>query len=504
MMSSLFIGATGLKTHGQGVGNIGHNISNVNTVGYKRMVTTFESLYNETLPTTGGPNTDSTPKNLAQMGKGVGVAAVRTVFEQGHFDPSNTVTDLAIGGKGFFQVAQDGEQHFTRAGNFRFDNSGYLIDPNGYRLQGNAIDDDGNVGGLADIRLSQNSASQAVDPGSASTAVTMNVNLGDTSDNTQSATNPFFSMLENWGTDQPPLGSAAFNFKNSIQVYDSAGESHSLDVYFDGASVSNAGGKTYMEFAVSSPDAPTGSGAAPYMTGVLVFSSSGQMEGMSAYTPTAGTGTLSDWAPASFDADGHPQFNAVFDDGAGGTTTQTMSLNFGFEASAGAAWSGGGATAADVGADPAGLPAYSGTRASRTTTAFEGSSSSQFQTQDGYAEGYLTNISIDTEGVLSGKYSNGNSKDLYEIPLFYFTNQWGLKREGDNHYSATKDSGAALEGKPETNGLGKVHSSSIEMSNVDIAREFVSMITMQRGFQANSRIITTTDRMIQTATQMKR
>jgi flagellar hook protein FlgE len=114
------------------------------------------------------------------------------------------------------------------------------------------------------------------------------------------------------------------------------------------------------------------------------------------------------------------------------------------------------------------------------------------------------NLEIGRDGIITGKYSNGESDDLFRISLFRFNSDFGLKREGNNHFSATKESNAAQEGKPDTENYGFIASNALEQSNVDMAREFVTMITTQRGFQSNSKIITTQDQLIQNAIQMKR
>ncbi|MBU1247239.1 MAG: flagellar hook-basal body complex protein, partial [Proteobacteria bacterium] len=104
----------------------------------------------------------------------------------------------------------------------------------------------------------------------------------------------------------------------------------------------------------------------------------------------------------------------------------------------------------------------------------------------------------------SGRYSNGQMLELYKITLGTFNNQWGLKREGGNLFSETVDSGQSLTGFAGDDGKGTIDGNSLEMSNVDMATEFVRMITTQRGFQANTKVITTTDSMLGEVIAMKR
>ena len=106
--------------------------------------------------------------------------------------------------------------------------------------------------------------------------------------------------------------------------------------------------------------------------------------------------------------------------------------------------------------------------------------------------------------MLHGVYSNGQTLDLYQITLYDFMSPQGLYHEGGNLYSETRDSGEPSTGPANSNGFGQVWSNSLEISNVDLAREFVNMITTQRGFQANSKTITTVDTMLETVISMKR
>ena len=139
-----------------------------------------------------------------------------------------------------------------------------------------------------------------------------------------------------------------------------------------------------------------------------------------------------------------------------------------------------------------------------TTTQYAKSSSLIARDSDGYGVGDLQDVSVTSDGILNGIYSNGQSIPLYRLGLAKFVNNHGLNKEGSNLFRETIDSGQAIVNKPGENGLGTISPQKIEMSNVDIAEEFVSMITTQRGFQANSKTITTVDDMMGTVIQMKR
>ncbi len=139
-----------------------------------------------------------------------------------------------------------------------------------------------------------------------------------------------------------------------------------------------------------------------------------------------------------------------------------------------------------------------------STTQYAASSVTNYASQDGYGPGFLQRISINTEGILTGHYSNGQIIPQYQLTLARFNAPGKLYREGGNLYTETQDSGVPLTGSPGTNGLGKISSNALEQSNVDLGNEFVHMILYQRAFQANSRIITTTDTMMEEVLSLKR
>jgi flagellar hook-basal body protein len=141
---------------------------------------------------------------------------------------------------------------------------------------------------------------------------------------------------------------------------------------------------------------------------------------------------------------------------------------------------------------------------SLSTTQYAKSSSTVFQDANGYSAGDLQGVDVASDGVITGIYSNGQLIPLFRVGLAKFLNNHGLNLEGGNLYSETRDSGSAITNKPGENGLGTISPNSLEMSNVDISEEFVALITNQRGFQANSKTITTVDDMMSTVIQMKR
>jgi flagellar hook-basal body protein len=139
-----------------------------------------------------------------------------------------------------------------------------------------------------------------------------------------------------------------------------------------------------------------------------------------------------------------------------------------------------------------------------STTQYANGSTTIFQDQDGFAAGFLQSVSVDTSGIITGNYSNGQVLEKAQVALASFNNLAGLRKEGGNVFRQTTGSGAPITGAPGANGLGSISPNSLEQSNVDLGSEFVKLITTQRGFQANSKIITTVDDMLQDLINLKR
>ena len=137
-------------------------------------------------------------------------------------------------------------------------------------------------------------------------------------------------------------------------------------------------------------------------------------------------------------------------------------------------------------------------------TQYASPSSTSFQSQDGYPSGTLRTVDVNEFGVVTGSYSNGQLTPLFQLTMADFPSYYGLTKMGKNLYVESLESGPALFGTPQSGRLGSISTSSIEMSNVDLAQEFVKMITTQRAFQANSRVITTSDEILNELINLKR
>lgn len=494
MNSALYIGATGMKSLSEGMNVVSNNIANSSTVGFKQQNIQFSDLmYSQQAGMGGWWNAqENSTVALGQLGHGVQVDSVRTLFTEGGFESSNTFTDIALGGKGFFEVTnQEGKKLYTRAGNFSFDNQGFLKLPSGEVLTGYKTNADGTQSPAGPIQIDPFAKSAP----KSTTSMQLGVNLGFTEGKSTSTTDPYFSMIEEWkGSSTPPLSSSQYGYAQSMTVYDAAGNSHEVSAYFDAAPPK--GGQRVIEFTIGTNpnDTTAPEGAGLLMSGTLTFDGKGQLIDMTAFTPGEGDAKdLNNWKVAPL-VDGLPQFNL---------NGQPITLDLGVKSGSG--WANAPASAAAVGNDPTLLPSIRPLETSaKACTAYAGSSSTNVREQNGFGEGTLSNMSINKEGQIVADYNNGQSGVLYEIPISRFTSEDGLRREGGNVFSATPDSGQMERGKAGTENYGPVLSNMLELSNVDMSREMVNMIVTQRGFQSNSKAVTTADAMLQKAMELKR
>ncbi|WP_147819754.1 flagellar hook protein FlgE [Salidesulfovibrio onnuriiensis] len=530
--SSMYTGVTGLKSYSTGMQVIGNNLANVNTTGYKRSEIRYADLMSVHAGTPGIKD-DAGVLSVSQKGKGVSVAAILPNFEQASFETTTTVTDLAIGGRGFFGVRDSANSvmRYTRNGVFRFNNEAYLVDPHGLRLQGYAVDrDTGSVAASAtdillpyeDVTNPDGSVSRAVvSPPRATTAVDMVANLDPLQgDRFTNASHPFFAMFDAWQGGSSGAGTFVSGNSSSLDVFDADGTKHTVTIHYDlvtPSTLSNAsGGASYWEYIVTIDPAEDGrsgfagtSAAGLLAAGTMMFDTVGSISGLSMYT--LGTGgaskVLSNWSLTTFGSGGVPQLDVTFAGSGASATGQTISFDFGIS-SPSSTWTvtGSNAGANAIGSNAGAVPNLSGwERAGMHMTSYSTQGNATiFSSQDGYAEGYLQALSVDRDGFLTGRFTNGEEERLYQINLYLFTNEFGLRREGNNVFSATNDSGAAIIGTARSEGRGEISQSSLEMSNVDMAKEFADMILTQRAFQANTKVITTSDSLMNTALQIKR
>ncbi|WFS62547.1 flagellar hook-basal body complex protein [Pseudodesulfovibrio thermohalotolerans] len=533
---SMYVGATGVVAHSEGMQVLANNLANVDTIGYKRSDILFGDLISQQVAS-GGALYESGSVRTSQLGKGVGVSSIRGDFTSGALSGTTSATDLAISGEGFFGVNDPsgtirGASHYTRAGDFRFDNEAYLVNAQGYRLQGFAYDRETGEwsGSVSDIQLPYEDVTvdgQTARVVQSSPLATSSVEVVTRLDHSalsqiSDENNPFFAMLGAYaanGTDSDsPFGDAQPQYSTAVDVFDENGVNHEMTIYFDPVStagLSNAvPGYTYWEYLVALPGESDGSTANGTSAaglagmGVLTFNDRGALINQSAFTldlanaSGAGGTSLGAWVPAEFSEDGLAQFNYTFASNGG---AGTIAYDFGVNSDT-ASWAGGSvASAADIGTNANLLPEMdSMNRDARVTTSYDLPSSTLFSLQDGYSWGYLNYVSVNEEGVLSGHFSNGQTEEMYQVAVYKFNSPWGLKRDGGTNFVATEASGEAILGTAGDRGRGLINQNTLEESNVDMAREFSNMIVTQRGYQANTKVITTSDSILNTLISIKR
>jgi len=408
LLSSLWTGVSGLNANGQWISVIGDNIANVNTNGFKDSRMAFGDILSQTLTGLSG---------TSQVGRGVAVNGVSSMFTQGSFQNTSSGLDIAIDGDGFFIVKNSGATAYTRAGNFHTDQDGNITTASGAILQGYLADAAGNITGqIGNLQLLGTPI-----PAFATSTATLGVNL----DSTAAVPAAGWATWTAGGTTPPPAN--VYNSNTSVTAYDSQGNAHQVGVYF------------------------VKTGANGWAANYVYQDSAGNYQ-------QAGTQTL------AFDT-------------SGALTSSASSGALGFN------W-GGGVAAGSVTFDLTG------------TTQLAGSFAVASINQNGYASGTLKNVLIDDKGVVTGVFTNGQTRNLAQLALARFMAPTGLTKLGDNLYAQSNISGQPIVGAPSTSGLGRTLSDTLELSTVDIAGEFTNLIAAQRGFQANTKIITTTDEMI--------
>lgn len=509
--SSIYIGTSGVIAQQERMSVVSDNIANVNTLGFKSSRLLFNNLISKQLTGADVGN---------QVGQGVGVSSILHNMTPGALETTNTSTDIAIGGKGFFLVSPENSSttYYTRAGTFRFDTEGYLRDPRGNILQGYKMPASSMLNPdqalpkpsaaiLEDIRLSTREGAGVVSEPEATTELRMALNLASNAeDRSANAQSPFTALFDSWDAGRPePLSSQQSSYSSALKIYDVNGTAHTLTAYFDPVTgiTDNTSGHRVWEYLFTIPPETDTSGLDTkkgiLMAGTLTFSPAGELVNMTAFSGTSDD--KHSWKPTLLSANGYPQAMTAMD----GNAPVPISFDLGLHSDA--LWSipEGTASMADLGTLLTDLPLLGNAqRQVLSVTNFNSGSSTLYQSQNGYPRGYLKSTSVNSAGVLTGYFSNGQSQDLYKIPLADFINPQGLFREGGNRFTESKESGAAILGWAGEGRLGLMAGSTLESSNVDLAVEFVEMISSQRSFDANSKAIITGDQVIQTAIQMKK
>lgn len=426
IISSFYIGASGLAANSLELAVVGDNIANGNTIGFKGSRAAFADVLGQSL--IGGPG---------QLGGGTRVQAVQQILAQGSVAQTGVATDLALDGDGMFIVEdRDGGRMYTRAGQFTLDENGYLVNLDRLRVQGFNADPLGNIGAaVGDLQIAG-----ATSPPRATTEVTLRGNL---------SADPTLTVLPPFDPADP---SGTSNFSTSVQVYDSLGNPHEVDVHFRLASPGVWEWHATMDGGTL--DGGTAGTAVEVGTGTMTFDANGNLADV--------TGTS-----ITFDPLGSPG-------------AQTVNLNLGDPIAAGGTGAGG--------------------MVQQSTLA----SSTSFVGQDGFGAGEIAGVQIDDQGNIVGTFTNGQTRTLGQVAVASFEAPDQLGRVGGNLFRATGDAGEPNIGVAGTGGRGNIIAGALEQSNVDLAGEFIRMIVAQRSFQANSKTMQTADQLLAELIQIKR
>ena len=469
MMRSLYSGVSGLQNHQIRMDVIGNNISNVNTVGFKKGRVNFQDLISQSMSGAARPTDEVGGVNPKQIGLGMTVAAIDTIHTQGSLQTTGVISDLAVQGNGFFVLRSGDKELYTRAGAFGLDAQGYLVNPaNGMRIQGWLPEqlEDGTVGAIktaADVEdLVIPIGSK--DPARATTLVELACNLDKRTPVIPPGAGPATVSEGTWSLDK--------------KVYDSFGNTHVMRMNFTRTPGVNNSWDVVVQV---DPDRPEDADVQPNVTMGFGEAPTGNVDGDGTFTLTFDNlGAIANVTDNQGNVveNGRIQIPVTFDvenDANGEILTQNFMIDVG-----------------EVGS-------YT-----NSATQFAETSSTKAFRQDGYSMGYLETYKIDQKGVITGVYSNGTERDLGQVALASFTNPGGLEKVGETAFSQTINSGEALLGPSGIAGKGKIISGTLEMSNVDLAEQFTDMIVTQRGFQSNSKTIQTSDQMLQELLTLKR
>ena len=548
MLQAMFSGVSGLQVHQTKLDVIGNNISNVNTVGFKAGRVSFEDQLSQTLRASTAPTDSVGGQNPAQVGLGVALGAVDTLQTQGNLQTTGKLTDMAIQGNGFFLVGSGSDVSYTRDGSFDLDSDGVLVNPaNGLKLLGYVADSDGKIdstqqisnnsllkipiGTLTSVKQTTQSTFQGNLDASSALVSTQSLFTGNVKNNPTTINTTAYDELGNAHT---------LTFTLSGKTTSGSNDTWSASLNIDGSNIpgsphnvvfDNTAGGAFVSTTLPATAAVTGANGAGNFT--LALNAAG-LTGNTAGTASA-TGKTNGQTGSA------PIWNTslkVYD-----SLGVSHLLNFKFSRSlvgSGAPTSAAGqwawsatengqqvATSAGAGNNPLyfdsngnlldkakqnltltpptpGASPINMTVDFGTLTQLAGDSSVAATVQDGFPVGTLQSFTLSADGLITGIFTNGQSRNLGQVAIASFSNPAGLEKIGGNQFQESSNSGLAQVGPANAQGRGKINTGYVEMSNVDLSTEFTNLIVTQRGFQANTKIITTIDDLLQEVINLKR
>ena len=451
MMRSLYSGVAGLKTHQTRMDVIGNNIANVNTTAYKSQSMTFSDLMYQTTQAASGanPTTGVGGTNARQIGLGAKTSAIKTaITTQGASQTTNDPFDIMITGDSFFIVNNGQNNYFTRDGSFYVDGAGNLaMTSTGYNVMGWQVDPNDASAIKQDtvsaLRVMTTENMTYPPEATKSARISGIIDKNDTNVNATAGKIMNLEFYDNQG----------YKYTAKLSVHSTTTDG-SFTVQLD--DILDSKGKTVLaDKTKASLQQNNTNVTAP----VLEFNTNnGSFKNVGTAGGTESTLTL------HFDTGTFPSFTDITID-----FSKCSNLN-----------NNGSSTVSPIRGDAKGNGA-------------------------GRKVGEMSGIDIQKDGMIYANYDNGCSRLLGQIAVATFANASGLAKEGDNLYSATQNSGDFDGiGTDITTGGGYMNTGVLEMSNVDLSSEFTEMITTQRGFQANSRIITVSDTLLEELTNLKR
>lgn len=458
--NALFTGASGLTAFGEGVRVIGDNIANVNTLGFKSQNVNFADVLGQTV--------NVTRSNIAnQVGNGVRIGAIARDQAQGSVQSTTSATDMAINGSGMFVLKDpaSGQTQYTRAGSFLIDSESNLINGQGFQVQGWALDTDGNATGSVTNISAANIAATA----QPTSAVDVGINLNATASDFDPAVTTF-----------DPTAPATYNYKSDVAVYDSLGSLHNVSLFFVKTGVDAVGNAVWDWHATVDGGEVGGTDGVPTEITAAGIGASTPSTIAAGVTTPGSQSLVFDPSDGSMITEVSPNITFPW----ASSSVGSISFNFGS------------ATTTDaqgiVGTGKDGVLQLAGASATR------------YMNADGFSAGFLDHMETDSTGRINGVFTNGQRRPLFQVALAKFPNEAVLSKLGNNMMGSTIASGTPVLEKPGNGGMGSISPFALEQSNVDLGNEFVKLIVIQRGYEANSKTIMTTDQMLSALMTLKR
>lgn len=547
LINSLFAGVSGIRNHQSMLDVIGNNIANVNSIGYKGSRVTFSDTFNQFVRYGTNPTDTAGGTNTFQVGLGMKLNSVDRNWNQGTFERTGITTDLALQGDGLFVLKKNGETFYSRAGAFIFDANGQLVNPqNGAIVQGKVSTKDGTIppgNNLENIRIDSNMRLPAV----ATTDISWGGNLDSTSPLTRSE-----NYLQSGNINSNMAVGDTVEESNTI--YDQMGKKYEFKTVYtktadnaynltyelldeDGNPTSPAIGPTTVAvtFDPSDPDGNMLSLNGNNPPEPITISSTELGIGF-VFDPTSVKERTTETLSSSVDANREPTivsgtvsiFDSLgkahtltlkytkIDDNSWTWTTELPESSGTLSGNSGTISFNPNGSIASISPNPPVITFIPEGGASQQNivlnlgTDFDGitqtSSSSVVSalSQNGSAAASLANISIDQYGYIEGVFTNGKSKRLAQILIATFPNRNALASVGENMFRISANAGEPYVSEPGESSNTTIQSGALEQSNVDLSEEFTRMIVSQRGFQANSRVITVSDTLLQEITNLVR